>query len=61
MYIHGMSDEHALAQLLLLDELDDIVRHDGVVVLLRVERLAMVSEILVTQMSFCCVSIHIAT
>ena len=41
-----MADQDTLIQLQLLEELDHIFSHSAVVVLLRVEGLAMISEIL---------------
>lgn len=41
-----MPDQNALIELLLLDELFHVLGHDGVVVFLRVERVAMIPEVL---------------
>lgn len=44
--IHGMADQDTLVQVLLVDELFHVVCHDGVVVLLGMERVSMIPKIL---------------
>jgi hypothetical protein len=44
--IHGVPDQNAFGQLLLLEELLDVLGHDGVVMVRGVEGVAMVTEVL---------------